>query len=413
MLVFTLASALSFLDRQVLAALAPQLRTEFRLTNEQYGYVVSAFSICYALTSPAAGILIDRIGLNRGISLSVTVWSLASIATGFVTGFAGLLGCRAWLGIAESGSIPANGKATAMYLLPRERAIGSGIGQIGISIGLVVAPVLATSVAAIYGWRGAFVVAGCLGFLWVPAWFGVSRWIPPSAQRPADRAFIESCNSARTGAALCAELVESATEIPAQPQGLSALVRDKRLWGLVMANVLSMTIYSLWMNWTTVFLVKARGLTQDEANLRFAWIPPVFAALGGMAGGALSFRLATAGVDIVTARLRGVLVGAIALLATAAAPHLPSTALVTAAVCWSFFWSVAMSVNLYALPLDYFGAARAATGVSALTSAYGFMQTFLSPWIGRMVDQYGFSPVCAVLAVLPLGAWIVLKATRA
>jgi ACS family hexuronate transporter-like MFS transporter len=384
MLVFTLASALSFLDRQVLAALAPRLRTEFHLTNEQYGYVVSAFSICYALASPAAGVLIDRIGLNRGISLSVAVWSLASIATGFVTGFAGLLGCRAWLGIAESGSIPANGKAVAMYLLPRERAIGSGIGQIGISIGLVVAPVLATGVAAIYGWRGAFVVAGFLGFLWIPAWFAVSRWISPNP-----------------------------TETAAQQEGFSALVQDKRLWGLVVANVLSMTIYSLWMNWTTVFLVKARGLAQDEANLRFAWIPPVFAALGGIAGGALSFRLAGAGVDIVTARLRGVLVGAIALLATAAAPHLPSTALVTAAVCWSFFWSVAMSVNLYALPLDYFGAARAATGVSALTSAYGFMQTFLSPWIGRMVDHYGFSPVCAVLAVLPLGAWIVLKATRA
>ena len=128
MLAFTLASALSFLDRQVLAALAPQLRAEFQLSNEQYGYIVSAFSICYALTAPAAGVLIDRIGLNRGISISVAVWSLAGIATGLVNGFVGLLGCRAWLGVAESGSLPASGKAVALYLLPRERAIGSGIG---------------------------------------------------------------------------------------------------------------------------------------------------------------------------------------------------------------------------------------------------------------------------------------------
>jgi hypothetical protein len=81
-------------------------------------------------------------------------------------------------------------------------------------------------------------------------------------------------------------------------------------------------------------------------------------------------------------------------------------------VCWSFFWSVALSVNLYALPLDYFGASRAATGVAALTAGYGFMQTILSPWVGRMVDRYGFSPVCAALSVLPLVSWIVLRATR-
>jgi ACS family hexuronate transporter-like MFS transporter len=383
MLIFTLASSLSFLDRQVLAALAPQLQSEFQLSSQEYGYVLSAFSLCYALAAPLAGVMIDRIGLNLGISISVVVWSLAGIATGFAGGFAGLLGCRAWLGVAESGSLPASGKAVALYLLPQERALGAAIGQIGITIGMMGAPVLATAVALRYGWRAAFVVAGCIGFLWIPLWLATARLIP------AREATAHSAGS-----------------------GLRAMAGDRRLWGLVAANILSMTIYSLWMNWTTVFLVRSRGLSQQEANLQFAWIPPVFAAIGGLAGGAMSHYFASRTPDFAGARLRVVLISAVALLATALIPQLPTTALVTAAICWSFFWIVALSVNVYSLPLDYFGPARAASGVAALTAAYGFMQTAISPLVGAMVDRYGFGPVCAGLAILPLGAYLVLRVTK-
>jgi ACS family hexuronate transporter-like MFS transporter len=382
MFVFTLAASLSFLDRQVLAALAPQLQREFQLSSQEYGYIVSAFSLSYALSAPLAGMAIDRVGLTLGTCVSIGLWSLAGIATGFVNGFAGLLGCRAWLGVAESGGIPASGKAAALFLLPSERAIGSAFGQIGISIGLVSAPVLATAVTVRYGWRAAFVVAGLLGFLWIPLWLAVSRFIRPR---------------------------ESESAATRQPVG--EMIRDRRLWGLMIANVLCMTVYSLWMNWTTVFLVKGRGLTQEQANLQFAWIPPVFAALGGLVGGGISLRLARSGVGLAAARYRASLISACGLLVTAAVPHLPSTTLATAGICWSFFWSVSLSANLYALPVDYFGAARAASGVAALTAAYGLMQTVLSPAVGAMVDRYGFGLVCGVLSVMPLAACWVLRVT--
>ena len=98
--VFVLSSTLNYLDRQILAALAPLLRQEFSLTNADYGWVLAVFSITYAVSSPLAGLLIDRFGLNRGISLGVGLWSLAGIATGFTRNLTGLLGCRAVLGAA-------------------------------------------------------------------------------------------------------------------------------------------------------------------------------------------------------------------------------------------------------------------------------------------------------------------------
>jgi ACS family hexuronate transporter-like MFS transporter len=163
-----------------------------------------------------------------------------------------------------------------------------------------------------------------------------------------------------------------------------------------------MTVYSLWMNWTTVFLVSAHGLTMADANRQFAWIPPVFASLGGLSGGWLSMRWAKAGVGLYTARFRVCVIGAIALTTTVLVPFVPGAALATALISLSFFMAVAMSVNIYAMPLDLFGARRAAFAVSVLTASYGLMQTVASPIFGWLIDRFGFGAVCGLCGVLPL-----------
>jgi len=104
--VIALSSALNFLDRQVLAALAPQLMSEFRLSLAQYGDVIFAFSICYALAAPLAGLFIDRLGLRIATSIAVAAWSLAGLCTGLTRSLGQLVFCRSVLGVAEGGGIP-------------------------------------------------------------------------------------------------------------------------------------------------------------------------------------------------------------------------------------------------------------------------------------------------------------------
>jgi ACS family hexuronate transporter-like MFS transporter len=378
--VLIVATALNYLDRQLLAALAPQLKAEFRLSNEQYGVLLLAFSLVYAIAAPGAGLLIDRIGLKAGMSLAVGGWSAAGMLTGLVNSFTGLLACRGVLGGAEAAAIPGFGKANAVYLPPTEYALGTAVNQIGISIGGIAAPLVAASIAVVYGWRAAFVACGAVGLLWIPAWLYTARRIPAPT---------ESTTNERT----------------------SGMLRDRRFWGLVIANLLYMTMYTLWANWTTLYFVEARGMTQAEANLRFAWIPPVFATAGGLAGGALAFRMIRAGVQPYTARMRICWVSAILLLSTAAVPFVPGAGWAAAAISLSYFWTLCMSTNVYAMPIDFFGAGRAAFGVSALTFAYGLMQAAVSPLIGRMIDLYGFTSVCTTFSVLPLIAVAVLDFT--
>jgi len=113
--VFVFSSMLNYLDRSVVAALAPTLKANFHLDNTQYGYVISAFSLVYAFTAPLAGLFIDWVGLNMGTAIAVTLWSCAGAARGFVGSFPGLLASQTALGTCEAAGIPLFGKANAMY----------------------------------------------------------------------------------------------------------------------------------------------------------------------------------------------------------------------------------------------------------------------------------------------------------
>lgn len=381
--VFVVCSAINYLDRQTLATVAPLVRAEFHLSNTDYGLILAAFSIAYAACAPLAGLLIDRIGLNRAISLAVGIWSCAGIATGLTRGLAGLVGCRAVLGVSESAGIPGAGKAIHRYLQPAERALGNALNQAGISLGMISAPAIATWIATAYGWREAFVVTGLLGLLWIPLWNFTARVVPPQA----------------------------VPEGEASLGGVADVLYSPRLWALVLANALNMSVYSLWTNWTTLYLVDARKLTLVQAAW-YAWIPPALAMLGGFGGGWLSLRAMNAGLEAVAARTRVCLAGALLALPAAAIPLLPSAGWAAAGISLSILAVSGISVNMYTIPLDTFGGTRAAFAVSMLVASYGAVQVLVSPLIGAVVDAHGYGPVCLAAATLPLAAYLVLKSTR-
>jgi ACS family hexuronate transporter-like MFS transporter len=106
-----LASILNYLDRQLLAAAAPLLKDEFQLSNAQYGQLIAVFSMVYALSTPLAGLFVDRVGLRASAAIAVLLWSVAGAATGLAQSFRTLLACRLALAIGESAGIPAATKA--------------------------------------------------------------------------------------------------------------------------------------------------------------------------------------------------------------------------------------------------------------------------------------------------------------
>jgi ACS family hexuronate transporter-like MFS transporter len=378
--IFVLSSSLNYLDRQALAALDPVIRGEFHLSSEQFGYIHSIFALTYALSGPFAGTLIDRLGLTRGASLAVGVWSSAGIATGFANGISGLMGCRAVLGLAEAAGFPAAGKAISQYLRPAEHALGQAVSQLSLSLGAMAAPPLVVWIMQLSGWRSAFVVTGLLGFVWIPLWNFVARRIPP--------------------------------EMPVPTTSATPILRDFRLWTFPIANAAGMFGYLLWTQKTTAYLVDQWHLTFAQ-QAWLSWIPPLFGGIGGLAGGWLSKRFILAGMRPSSARFRACLIAAILSIGTLLIPHAPTVLLACAGISLSLAAAAAFSVNMYTLPLDAFGAARAAFAISLLVSSYGVLTFFGSLAIGRSIDRtHSYTSLITLAAFSPLTACGVLRLTR-
>jgi MFS transporter, ACS family, hexuronate transporter len=382
--VFALASTWNYLDRLVLSAAAPRIRAEFHLSNTDFSLLLSAFGLAYMLASPAAGWFLDRVGLETGIVWSVALWSLAAALSGFTRSLTQLLGVRVFLGVWESAGIPAAGKLNAIYLEPKNRALGAAVTQAGLTIGGVGAPLL---VSMFTGWRTAFFVCAALGLLWIPLWITVRRIVAPYQAVAPQR-------HAGNAAAL-------------------ELLRDRRLITLAAANILWMVGYAVWSNWTTLYLTETFGLTQAQAN-SYAWFPPVASTLGAFTGGWISERtIARARIQDaethVRGRVFGMLVSAIGCLVALAAPLGSSPLRATLVVAASYFWTTAGSVNLYTIPVDIWGGERAGTAIAALVFAYGLLQTGISPLVGTLVDHFGVAPVCWLVALPPLAAWLMVR----
>lgn len=155
-----------FLDRMSLLYLSPYIVPEFHLSHSQVGMLASVLAITWAVSTLLFGALSDRIGRRPILIPAVFAFSFLSWLSGIAHNFHQLLLIRALMGIAEG---PCWSIMTALIeesSAPTRRGRNIGIVvSAGALVGLAVAPVLTTQVAARFGWRWAFFVAGVPGIL--------------------------------------------------------------------------------------------------------------------------------------------------------------------------------------------------------------------------------------------------------
>lgn len=169
------STTLCYMDRQAIALVAVNIKSEFHINNEMFGWVISAFALSYALFQVPAGFLADRFDVRRTYAIAVLAWSIAAIAMGFAPTLLILMLLRAALGVGESFNWPCALKTTERLLPPADRSLGNGIFNSGAAVGAVLTPLIVPIVAARFGWRVAFAIVGGLGFVWLAAWIASVR----------------------------------------------------------------------------------------------------------------------------------------------------------------------------------------------------------------------------------------------
>lgn len=377
------ATALSFLDRQVLSVLAPDLMKELKMDNTDYSRVVSAFTFSYMIMFTVGGRLVDRLGTRWGLALCIAVWSAASGAHGFAMSALGLGVARLFLGLGEGGCFPASTKGACEWFPPAKRALAIGVANGGSAFGAVLAPPMTAWLALKFGWRGAFFATGLMGAAWLVAWLVVAR----------------STSTATT------------TATPAQPAASvpwRELLTDRRVWRILAGRFFFDPVFYFYMFWIPKYLSDERGFSLKEIG-NYTWIPFLALGISNIASGQLADLLVRRGWPARKTRAR---------LLTIAALATPVSGLVIVAPTagWAIgLMAVLMAAhglwicNFLAHISDQFPSSVIATVVGLSGTVGGIAATLANLGTGPVVDAYGFAPIFICTGVLyPLAAAILL-----
>ena len=156
----------NFIDRQILAILAPAIKDELLLSDTQIGALSGvAFGIFYATLGIPIARLADRYSRVNIISICLSIWSLMTAFSGLATNFVQLLIARIGVGIGEAGGSPPSHSLLADYFAPGKRATALGIYALGVPIGILFGNLAGGWIGEIFGWRQAFFLVGLPGIV--------------------------------------------------------------------------------------------------------------------------------------------------------------------------------------------------------------------------------------------------------
>ena len=383
-----LATLINFLDRLTVAVLAPVITVQLGLTNLQFATINTWFLVAYTASQGLSGKLYDRVGTRRGFTWSILVWSTAAMAHAFARGLASLSCFRFLLGLGEAGNWPGAAKVIAEWFPVRQRALGMGIFNSGVTIGSIVAPPLIVWLQLQFGWKTAFLATGGLGFAWLGLW--LLFYDTPERHRAItadERALIlqDRDHSPRTG------------EI-----GWRVLLRHRQVWAIVLARFVTDPVWWLYITWLPLYLYSVRGFSLKEIGL-FAWVPYVAADAGSLLGGWLSGHLIGRGWTADRARKTVIVAGAVLMSAGILAALADSTVAALAFISVVLFGFQSWINNVQTLPSDLFpeGVVASVAGLGGVGAGAGAILFTLTT--GYVVDRvHSYTPILVTAGLLPV-----------
>jgi ACS family hexuronate transporter-like MFS transporter len=386
------ATAINYVDRQIIGILKPTLSHQFGWTETDYGDIVFWFQFAYAVGYLGFGRLVDKIGARLGYALAVVIWTAAHMAHAFVGSLSGFIAVRIVLGLGEAGNFPAGLKAVAEWFPKRERALATGLFNAGANVGAIITPLLVPAVTLAFGWPAAFIVTGLLTVVWLIAWLAIYR--QPHIHRRVSSAELA--------------IIRSDPADPDAPFSWFKLLRVRETWAYVLAKFLVDPIWWMFLFWLPDFFAKRYHLDLKSFG------PPLVVVyiasdLGSIIGGAMSSALLRAGASLNGARKFTMLFFAILVLPIMGAMYVSNLWIAVAIVSLATASHQAFSCNLMTLPSDIFPrrAIASIVGIGGAAGAFGGM--LMAKYAGWVLDRIGsYTPIFVVAGSVYLIALLVL-----
>lgn len=259
-------------DRGALGVAAPVMLKELHMDPGVMGLALSAFYFSYILCMVPVGRFADKYGAKRALGWAAALWSLASAATGFISGLYGLIGARLAVGAGEAAGNPLSAKVINENFQSAQRATATGFCLSGTKLGMAAVPVVMGFLMTTWNWRAAFMITGTASLLWCAAWYffykedgGQSAHVPKAA-------------------------------IPWRK-----LLTNRTVFGLMITKFFLDYLWVLFVSWLPAYLVMERGFSIIKMGL-YASIPWVLSFVAQPVMGFFSDWLIKRGVSVTKSR---------------------------------------------------------------------------------------------------------------
>ena len=392
------ATAINYVDRQIIGVLKPTLQGEFQWSETDYASIVFWFQAAYALGYAGFGRVVDKLGARLGYAVAVAIWTIAHMAHGLAGSISGFAFARLGLGIGEAGNFPSALNSVAEWFPKKERALATGVFNAGSNIGAIVTPLIVPAITLAYGWRAAFFITGLFSFVWLAVWLAVYR-------RPTEDKKLSA-----------AELAYITADPPdtEKPIAWAGLLKVKETWAYALGKFLVDPIWWMFLFWLPDFFAKRYQLDLKSYG------PPLVAVylmsdIGSVAGGWFSSSLMKRGFTVNRARKTAMLCCALLITPVMFAAQADNLWIAVAIVGLATAGHQGFTANLHTLPSDLFPrkAVGSVAGIGGTFGALGGMA--MAKYAGWVLEKIGsYTPIFLVAGLIYFVAvlWVHLLSPR-
>lgn len=265
----TLLNFVNYLDRFLIAAVAPSIKTDLALDDEALGSVMTAFMLGYFVTSPVFGWFGDRYPRKGLIAAGVLAWSIATAASGSATSYATMYAARIFVGIGEAAYASLAPTIIDDMSPPEKKNRDLAIFYAATPVGSALGFILGGYLQARFDWRSAFYIAGGPGVLLALLTLFIAE--PSRARAP--------------------EAAAKKLDAPSLLSPFRTLLREPIYLFAVAGYALQTFALGGFTNWAPTFLERKFKMTLESANFWFGAVAVVTGFAGTAAGGWLADRM--------------------------------------------------------------------------------------------------------------------------
>jgi predicted MFS family arabinose efflux permease len=277
---FTLCAVyvLNFLDRTLLAILAKPIQDTLHISDGQLGLIGGLyFAVFYCFIAIPIGWLADKTNRVNVLSLACAIWSAATAFCGLASSYPRLVVARMLVGVGEAGGVPPSYALITDYFPPGRRGAAFGIYNLGPPIGAALGIAFGAAVAAAFNWRDAFIAIGLVGLLAAVAIRLIVRE-PPRGGLDADPA----------------QAAPTPSPAPSVAPRFWATVRmffsrPALVLAALGSGATQLVTYGVG-NFTTLFLMREKGMTLDEVAVYYALVLGIAMSAGMLVSGRMLDR---------------------------------------------------------------------------------------------------------------------------